>query len=104
MTDDTSATAPPTPEQVLEAVRAGLVRVLPAEDLAQVDIAAIDTATAMLSLPVDSAALMALMTELEDTFTVFIEEESAFSFTTVGDIADYIAARAAEKARRLGET
>lgn len=94
---------PPTPEQVLQAMRTGLVRVLPAEDLAQVDLGAIDTATAMLSLPVDSAALMALMTELEDTFSVFIEEEAAFSFTTVGDIAGYIATRAAEKARRLGE-
>ena len=28
------------------------------------------------------------MTELEDTFTVFIDEEAAFSFAAVGDVVD----------------
>jgi acyl carrier protein len=54
----------------------------------------------MLSLPVDSAVLMALMNELEDTFAVYIEEEAAFSFESVGDVSEYIRQRLAAKAGR----
>lgn len=93
----------PEPAQVLDAVRSGLLRLLPAEDLEQVDIEALSLQTPLLSLPVDSAVLMALMTELEDTFSVFIDEEAAFSFQSIGDVSDYIRQRLAEKARRLSQ-
>lgn len=91
---------PPEPQEVVEAIRTGLATVLAPEDRAQIDLDAIDADTPMLSLPVDSAVLMALMTELEDTFGVFIEEEAAFSFTEVGDVAAYIRRRIAGRANR----
>ena len=93
----------PEPAQVVDAIRSGLLRLLPAEDLEQVDIEALSLQTPLLSLPVDSAVLMALMTELEDTFTVFIDEEAAFSFQSIGDVSDYIRERLAEKAHRLSQ-
>lgn len=98
-----SSPTPPDTGQVLAAVRAALITVLSPEDLAQVRLDDLDADTPLLSLPVDSAALMALMNELEDIFSVFIEEESAFGFTVLGDIADYIGARIADRARRTGE-
>ena len=94
----------PETAEVLDAVRAGLTKLLPPEDLAQVDLAALDAQTPLLSLPVDSAVLMALMTELEDTFSVFIEEEAAFSFIALGDVGDYLRNRIAARAQRSAET
>lgn len=94
----------PDDAEVLDAIRAGLTKLLPAEDLAQVDLDAVDAQTPLLSLPVDSVVLMALMNDLEDTFSVFIEEEAAFSFSTAGDVADYIRNRIAARAQRSGET
>ncbi len=93
--------SPPLPEtaEVIDGIRAGLTRLLPPEDLDQIDLDTLDAQTPLLSLPVDSAVLMALMTELEDTFTVYIDEEAAFEFGVLGDVADYIRARIA--ARRL---
>ena len=93
----------PETADVVDAVRTGLIKLLPREDLAQVDLDALDAQTSLLSLPVDSAVLMALMTELEDTFSVFIEEEAAFSFATLGDVADYIRTRIAGRAERAGD-
>ncbi|HPX36286.1 MAG TPA: phosphopantetheine-binding protein [Mycobacterium sp.] len=91
----------PEPDRVVDAIRTGLVKLLPAEDLEHVDLDMLGIQTPLLGLPVDSAVLMALMTELEDTFTVFIDEEAAFAFQTIGDVADYIRQRLTEKARRL---
>ena len=93
----------PETADVVDAVRTGLIKLLPPEDLAQVDLDALDAQTSLLSLPVDSAVLMALMTELEDTFSVFIEEEAAFSFSAAGDVADYIRNRIAGRAERSGD-
>ncbi|MFN8072942.1 MAG: acyl carrier protein [Mycobacterium sp.] len=90
----------PEPAEVVSAIRDGLTRLLPPDDLAQVDLPGLDESTPMLSLPVDSAVLMALMNDLEDTFAVYIEEESAFSFESVGDVSDYIRERLAAKASR----
>ena len=98
MTD--SMTDIPEPTDVIEAIRVGLARLLPPEDLKQVDLAGIDDHTPMLGLPVDSAVLMALTNHLEDTFAVYIEEEAAFSFESVGDIAGYIRQRREAKALR----
>lgn len=91
----------PDDDDVLAAVRAALVAVLAPEDLNQVDLAAVGLHTPMLSLPLDSAVLMALTTELEDSFGVYIDEEAAFSFGDIGDIAGYIRQRREAKARRL---
>lgn len=92
----------PEPAEVVAAIRTGLVKLLPPEDLAQVDLDALDASTPLLSLPVDSAVLMALVTELEDTFSVFIDEEAAFAFQTIGEASDYIRDRIIARARRLG--
>ena len=92
----------PSAHDVVETFRAALAAHLPTEDLAGVELDDVGAATAMLSLPIDSSVLMALMTDLEDTFGIFIDEESAFAFTTIGDVADHIARRVADKARRLG--
>ncbi len=90
----------PDDGEVLAALRAALTKLLTPDDLHQIDLTDIGPRTPMLSLPVDSVVLMALMTELEDTFAVYIDEESAFSFTAVGDIADHIRQRLAAKALR----
>lgn len=93
-------TAIPESADVIAAIRNGLARLLPPDDLAQVDLPGLDESTPMLSLPVDSAVLMALMNDLEDTFSVYIEEEAAFSFESLGDVCEYIRQRLAAKARR----
>lgn len=90
----------PEPAAVVAAIRDGLTKLLPPDDLAQVDLSTLDEHTPMLSLPVDSAVLMALMNDLEDTFAVYIEEEAAFAFESVGDVCDYIRQRLAAKALR----
>lgn len=99
MSDNDASPTLPEPEEVIEAIRAGLTKLLPAEDLDQIDLDTLDEQTQLLGLPVDSAVLMALMNELEDTFTVYIEEEAAFEFADLGDVCDYIRARIT--ARRL---
>jgi len=101
MTDKQPLPTLPEPEEIVAAIRAGLVKLLPPEDLAQVDLDAVDASTPFLSLPVDSAVLMAMVTDLEDTFSVFIDEEAAFSFQTLGDAVDYIRARITARAHRL---
>lgn len=93
-------TTVPESADVVAAIRDGLTRLLPPDDLAQVDLPGVDEDTPMLSLPVDSAVLMALMNELEDTFSVYIDEEAAFSFESVGDVCNYIRQRLAAKALR----
>lgn len=92
----------PEPTEIVAAIRSGLAKLLPPEDLAQVDLDAVDASTPFLSLPVDSAVLMALVNELEDNFSVFIEEEAAFSFEVLGDASDYIRNRIADRGRRPG--
>jgi acyl carrier protein len=96
-------TGPVLPEtgEIVDAVRAGLVRLLPPEDLAQIDLNEIDSQTPLLGLPVDSVVLMALMNEIEDKFAVYVGEATAFSFNVVGDVADYVRQRLTDKARRL---
>lgn len=103
MADNHISPTLPEPAEIIEAVRTGLVKLLPPEDLAQVDLDNLDVHTPMLSLPVDSAVVMALMNELEDTFTVFIEEEAAFGFAVLGDVCDYIRNRIAGRADRLAD-
>lgn len=98
--DHTPSTLPDT-RDIVDAVRAAIIRLLPPEDLEQIDLGALNTQTPLLSLPIDSVVLMGLMNELENIFSVFIGEEDAFSFNTIGDVADYLRRRLGDKARRL---
>ncbi|MBF9523822.1 acyl carrier protein [Mycobacteroides chelonae] len=95
----TETVALPDDTEIIGALRDALTRLLPAEDLAQVDLEAVDVDSPLLALPVDSVVLMALMNELEDRFSVFIPEEEAFAFTVVGDIGVLIRQRLSDKAK-----
>ncbi|MBA0046578.1 acyl carrier protein [Mycobacterium sp. NPDC050853] len=90
----------PSDMDVIDALRDSLTKLLPPEDLALVDLDAVDANTPLLSLPIDSVVLMALMNDLEDRFTAFIPEEEAFAFTVVGDIGTFIRQRLRDKAIR----
>lgn len=90
----------PEDAEIIGALRGALIKLLPPEDLAQVDLDAVNAQTALLGLPVDSVVLMALMNEMEDRFTVFIPEEDAFAFSVVGDIGAFIRERLRAKALR----
>ncbi len=96
----TETIALPEDTEIIDALRDALSRLLPPEDLTQVDLAAVDADSPLLALPVDSVVLMALMNELEDRFTVFIPEEEAFAFTVVGDIGAFIRQRLSDNAKR----
>ncbi|SOJ52649.1 Acyl carrier protein [Mycobacterium simulans] len=104
MTEKLTTPVLPEDADVVQAMRAGLVKLLPPEDLAQLDLDHIGSDTTLLSLPVDSVVLMALMNELEDKFTVYIDEEAAFAFRDIGDVANYVRQRLIDKARRLANS
>ena len=78
MSDNAAAatTTVPEPAQVLAALREALTAVLEPADLAKVDLAAVDLETPLLSLPVDSLALLEVMTRIEDRFRIFIPEDT----------------------------
>jgi len=88
-------------DQVVQEFRQALIEVLPSEDLVQIPLDELDSETQLLSLPIDSVILMSVMNELEEHFAVFITEEAAFDFATIGDVAQYIQTRQADKSRRL---
>ncbi|MEV1330436.1 acyl carrier protein [Micromonospora costi] len=90
----------PDADEVITGLRDALTGVLDAADLARIDLDAIDADTPLLSLPIDSLALMDLMTRVEDRFRVYIPEDRAYAFTTVGEVVDYVRAKAAAKAAR----
>ncbi|GAB1818227.1 acyl carrier protein [Herbidospora sp. RD11066] len=90
----------PEPDDVLAGLRDALAAVLDGEDLDKVDLAKVDTGTPLLSLPVDSMALIEMMTRIEDRFRVYIPQERAYAFTTVGEVVDYVIERTAAKAAR----
>lgn len=93
----------PNNARVVLAVQEALVTVLPVEDLAQIALEELDEHTQLLSLPIDSVVLMSVMNELEECFSIFITEEAAFDFVTIGDIAQYIQNRFADKASRFSQ-
>jgi acyl carrier protein len=85
-----------------------LVRqVLDEEGVQKVDLESLTPATPLLSLPLDSMTTLQLMSGVEESYTVYIPEEKAFEFQTIGDLIGYIqektAARAARAAARQGE-
>lgn len=89
----------PTSEDVLEGLRTDLRDAL-AGVQTPVDLDAVEPGTALLSLPLDSLALMELMTRVEDRFRVFVPEERAFAFETVQDVIDFVRAGVQKKADR----
>ncbi len=93
----------PADAEILDALRAGLVKLLPAAELAQVDLDSLGAATPLLSLPVDSVVLLGLMNHLEERFQVFIPEDDAFGFRVIGDVSAFIRQRVADKARRRAQ-
>lgn len=95
-----SASTTPTDADILAALREALADVLEPADLAHIDLDALSRTTALLSLPLDSITLVAAMTRIENTFRVFIPEKEAFSFTHVGELADFVRERVAAKAAR----
>ncbi|MEV4811433.1 acyl carrier protein [Micromonospora avicenniae] len=102
MAEPTSFPAVRVPEadEVLTGLRDALTGVLDASDLAKIDLGAVGPDTPLLSLPIDSLALMELMTRIEDAFRVYIPEDRAYAFTTVGEVIDYVRTKAAAKAAR----
>jgi acyl carrier protein len=90
----------PEAQEILAGLRDALTTVLDKDDLAKIDLDAINASTPLLSLPVDSLALMELMTRIEDRFRVYIPEDRAYAFTSVGEVIDYVQTKAAAKAAR----
>jgi len=95
-----ATTAVPEPSAILEGLREALTVVLDKADLAKVDLSAIDTRTPLLSLPLDSMALLEMVTRIENQFRVYIPAERAYEFVTVGEAVDFVRERAAAKATR----
>jgi acyl carrier protein len=103
MAEPTTAVTIPERGQVIAGLRDALTAVLDPADLARVDLATVSEDTQLLSLPVDSLALMEVMTRIENAFRVYIPEDRAYAFTTAGEIADFVIEKAAAKAARKGQ-
>lgn len=92
--------AVPTADEVIAGLRECLAAALEPDDLAKVDLEGLNSGTPLLSLPLDSLALMALMTKIEDRFRVFIPEQQAFAFTKIGEVVDCVRDGLTAKAAR----
>jgi acyl carrier protein len=90
----------PEPEQILVGLRAAIAETLDGVDLARIDINTVHAGTPMLSLPVDSLALMQIVTSVEDRFRVYIPEDKAYAFTTIGELVDFVHEKTIAKASR----
>lgn len=90
----------PGPKEIFEQVLETIRTTLPPEELVKLDLDAIEPRTPFLSLPLDSLALMGLMTSLEDRFRVFIPDDRAFAFERVEDLVAFIGERLEAKAAR----
>jgi acyl carrier protein len=90
----------PKPEEILTGLRAAIAETLQGVDRERLDVDAIHVGTPMLSLPVDSLALMQIVSGVEDRFRVYIPEDRAYAFTTVGEMVDFVHAKTVAKAAR----
>jgi acyl carrier protein len=90
----------PAREQILVGLRAAIAETLDGVDRDRLDINAVHAGTPMLSLPIDSLALMQIVTTVEDRFRVYIPEDKAYAFTTIGELVDFVHAKTAAKAAR----
>ena len=92
----------PARDEIINALRLELATAL--QDVkATVNLDSVTADTPLLSLPLDSLALMALMTQVEDRYRVFIPEEKMFGFKTVGEVADYVRTAVEAKAAKAAK-
>jgi acyl carrier protein len=87
-------------QAILEQLKSLVQEVIAPEHQQRVDFDKVDASTPLLSLPMDSLALMELMTGIEETFNIYISEEQAFAFKTVGDVIHYIQEKTSAKQKR----
>lgn len=97
---DTSQTAEITPEAILTQLKELFQQVIKPEALAFVNVDQLTLETPLLSLPMDSLELMELMTKIEETFRVYVPEDQAFGFQTLGNVVTYIQEKLVAKAQR----
>lgn len=90
----------PGTDEILAGLRTAIGETLTGADRERLDLDAVHTGTPMLSLPVDSLALMQIITNVEDRFRVYIPEDQAYRFTTIGELVDFVHDRTAAKAAR----
>ncbi|MFC5186339.1 acyl carrier protein [Actinomadura harenae] len=79
-------------DEVLTVLRSTLEMALPQEYLKEWDLDAIVPETPMVTLALDSLALMVVIEEIETEFGVGIPVESVYAFTSVGDLVGYVLA------------
>lgn len=90
----------PDEDTILAGLREALAAALGQKELDSIDLDEVTATTPLLSLPVDSMTLLAVATETEERFRVFIPEQELYAFTTAGDFAAYVRQRLEAKAAR----
>lgn len=90
----------PAQEEILTGLRAAIAETLDGVDRDRLDVNAVHTGTPMLSLPIDSLALMQIVTAVEDQFRIYIPEDRAYAFTTIGELVDFVREKTAARAAR----
>jgi acyl carrier protein len=90
----------PEHDQILLGIREAIGDVLDADDLARIRLDDVRAETPLLSLPIDSMALMEIMKYIEDRFRVYIPDSKAYEFTAVGEVIDFVHEKAVAKASR----
>lgn len=81
---------PLSEEAVVVRLRAIVRSVLDMEKRYDVDASAITGDTPLLSLPIDSLALMYVMNGVEESFGVELPDEQIVAFTSVRSLVDYV--------------
>lgn len=90
----------PTEEELLEVIKEVLSSNLEEEVLERFDVNSIELTTPILRLPLDSASIMMLVSQLEDRMRVYIPDSKAFGFERISDITTFIRERIAAKESR----
>jgi acyl carrier protein len=93
-------TVVPEHDQILLGIREAIADVLDKDDLARINLDDVRAETPLLSLPIDSMALMEIMKHIEDRFRVYIPDSKAYEFIKVGEVIDFVHEKAAAKASR----
>ena len=84
---------------VLAQLKALLQRVIDEQERETLDIDNITAETDLLSLPLDSLATVELMHGIEETFNIYVREDAAFEFQTMGDVIRHIQEQRARSAQ-----
>jgi len=77
-------------DEILDGLRAALRVALTADELREWDLDKIGVDTPMLTLALDSLALMVVVEEIEERFAVSMSVDSVYTFTSVGDLVDHV--------------